>query len=161
MNGDANCPIWGAHCYVSATRGGRWRVDSPRAGGAYLITREAEINLGANDDQQKARLTSWLVEQRQLGIDTPAVTARTVEDAESRRRLSVHERADRLLGRIWSRLSDVADTFERRGEDLEQTWYRLAWSESLRSEEIDYLLDYLQRGLGRRRRLSRCGSTNP
>ena len=110
-----------------------------------MITREAQINLQANNEQEKARLTSWLVEQRRLGIDTPDVTTLEVEDAESRQRLSVHERADRLLRGIWSRLADVADTFERRREDLEQTWYRLAWSESLRVEEIDYLLDYMQR----------------
>ena len=70
------------------------------------------------------------------------VAARTLL---SRRRLSVHERADRLLRGIWSRLTDVADTFERRREDWEQTSYRLAWSESIRVEEIDYLLDYMQR----------------
>ena len=109
-----------------------------------MITREAEINLQANDEQEKARLTSWLVEERRLGIDAPEVTPLEVEDAKSRRRLSVHERADRLLRGIW-RLADVADTFERRREDWERTWYRLAWSESIRVEEIDYLLDYMQR----------------
>ena len=145
MNGVGKCLIWGTPCHVTGAGGYRWRVDSPRAGGGYVITREAEINLQANDEQEKARLTSWLVEERRLGIDAPEVTPLEVEDAKSRRRLSVHERADRLLRGIWSRLTDVADTFERRREDWEQTSYRLAWSESIRVEEIDYLLDYMQR----------------
>ena len=60
-----------------------------------MITREAaEINLQANDEQEKARLTSWLVEERRLGVDAPEVTPLEVEDAKSRRRLSVHERAE-------------------------------------------------------------------
>ena len=144
MNGNANCPIWGTpHCHMSSA-GGLWHVDSPRAGGAYLITREAAINLQANNGREKARLTSWLVEQRRLGIDRPDVTATTVEEAERRRRLSVQERADRLLREVSLRLRDVADTFEHNNEHP-QLPYRLAWSESLRPEEVGYLLAYLQR----------------
>ena len=145
MNANQACPIWKTQLSVPRSGYPQVCVDSPRAGGCYRITWEAELNLGVNDELEKARLTSWLVEQRQMGEECPEVTANVVEDAIRRPRLSVHERADRLLRGIRSGLADIASTFYHDpNEDHRDVQYTLAWSESIRPEEVKYLLDYLQ-----------------
>ena len=145
MNRTLVCPIWGtevASFESAAPARTGVNLDSPRAGGKYFITDAARGAL--TEDEHKVRLTSWLVEQRRFGIDSPEVTATVVDNAKHRRRLSIHERADRLLRELSLRLSDVADTFENYHGYVEEP-YRLAWSESLRPEEVDYLVDYLER----------------
>ena len=145
MNGEAGCPIWGTKmtsCESEAPARTRLSVDSPRAGGKYFITDQARRAVQAKTDHHKASLTSWLVEQRWLGIDSPEVTAATVDEVEGRPPLSVHERADRLLRRISSQLPSVAASFVHYDED-ELPW-QFAWSESTEREEVDYLLDYLR-----------------
>ena len=156
MTGEARCPIWGTtmtSCESQAPARTRLSVDSPRAGGKYIITDQARWALQAKTDHHKARLTSWLVEQRWLGTDTPEVTAATVDEADGRPPLSVHERADRLLRRISSQLQSVADYFIHYDEN-ELPW-QLAWSESTEREEVDYLFDYLRN----REWLDRYGKT--
>ena len=111
MNANQACPIWKTQLSVPRSGFPQVCVDSPRAGGCYRITREAEVNLGTNDELEKARLTSWLVEQRELGEEYPLVTAKIVEEAEWRHRLTVDERANRLLRGISSELADIAEFF--------------------------------------------------
>ena len=145
MNGEARCPIWGTDmtsCQSEAPTRTRLSVDSPRAGGKYFITDQARRALRTKDDTRRARLTSWLVEQRWLGMDSPEVDAATVDQVEHRPRLSVHERADRLLRRISSQLPSVAGIFVH--YDEEDLPWQLAWSESIERDEVDYLLDYLR-----------------
>ena len=136
MNGEARCPIWGTDmtsCQSEAPTRTRLSVDSPRAGGKYFITDQARWALRTKDDTRRARLTSWLVEQRWLGMDSPEVDAATVDQVEHRPRLSVHERADRLLRRISSQLPSVAGIFVH--YDEEDLPWQLAWSESIERDE--------------------------
>ena len=144
MNRTGVCPVWGTEvvfCESAAPARAGVNVESPRAGGKYFITDAARGALP--DDEHKVRLTSWLVEQRRFGIDSPEVTATVVGNVKRRRRLSVHERADQLLRRISLRLRHVADRFEHYDEG--ELPYQQAWSESLRREEVDYLVDYFTR----------------
>ena len=145
MTRQPSCPIWGTPLTAShssaPTRLGL-SVDSPRAGGRYFISDEARWALQAKGDHYKARLTSWLVDQRRLGVDSPDVTTATVHQIEHQPPLSIRERADRLLRRISSRLPNIAGTFVHYDED-ELPW-QLAWSESIERDEVDYLLDYLR-----------------
>ncbi len=115
-------------------------MDSPRAGGPYFM---AELH--KFDDAHKSRLTSWLIDQRRMGAQCPEVTAEVVEDVRRRRPLTVHERADRLLREFSSELSDIADAIENRQDESHiEVQRRLAHSESLRIQEIDYLVSYLE-----------------
>lgn len=45
----------------------------------------------------KTRITTWLVDQRRLGISVPEITGKTIKDATRWKDLEVSERADRLL----------------------------------------------------------------
>ncbi|MDE0049231.1 MAG: hypothetical protein OXO52_05570 [Rhodospirillales bacterium] len=98
MNENARCPIWGTPATEYSTRGGdRRAIDSPRAGGRYFITGRAESVLQGQDASVKARLTTWLIDQRRLGVDHPEVNPDTIKQTEARRTLHIRERADRYL----------------------------------------------------------------
>ena len=98
MNEDSTCPIWGTPTTELRPPGLDGRVaDSPRAGGRYFITGSAETILRNRDASVKARLTTWLVDQRRLGVDCPEVDSNTIKDSEIRRPSPLPERANRFL----------------------------------------------------------------
>ena len=98
MSDDVACPIWGTPATEYSTHGRDGRdVDSPRAGGRYFISRTVAAILKCRDASLKARLTTWLIDQRRLGVDCPEVDSNTIKDAETRRSLPIRERADRFL----------------------------------------------------------------
>ena len=73
------CPIWGKgyRAEVSKVPGTRqFSVKSDRAGGAYRITGKAQELLEEKDEAWKARLTTWLIDQRVQGdgvISSPQI----------------------------------------------------------------------------------------
>lgn len=176
MNENSVCPIWGTAASLEGMSGrdGIY-VDSPRAGGKYFISRRAriilknmqdkyeqtasfddglELDIRANEvDRLKARLTSWLIEQRQLGVEYPEISIQTIEEIEQRRNLLVPERADRLLKYLGHLELHVGAGlgFPMR-EDDNRFLHMLAWSESIVSaseldsqrKEIQLFVDYLE-----------------
>ena len=143
MNQESRCPIWN----TPASRESLFdryeeRIDSPRAGGEYFISGEAITLLPRINDRVKARLTSWLVDQRRLGVKCPEILQQTIKMAEQQKVLSVHDRADRLLQYIGDRTVDISTIFYFKSADVSSTGIA-AWSESIRPEEVKYLLDYL------------------
>lgn len=135
------CQIWkgyegaGNNCRIETVM-----EHSPRAGGEYVITREAKhmINDGLGDSH-KARLTTILVDQRMQGVIWPTVTPELIEQAKNNAPLPVYERADRLLRFIASQIKMVG----KRLSLSEQSYGAYAHSESIDWLEIDYLIKYL------------------
>ncbi len=154
MNENSVCPIWGT---LASVRGVSSRInleviDSPRAGGQYVISHRAENLLRHKDEHFKARLTSWLVDQRRFGDEYPKITEHTFREIEQRQKLSVHERADRLLQGIQKAtpsIGEYVDVFVNMSAVL-------AMSESINDHEVEYLLEYLER----RGWLEKYGSEN-
>jgi hypothetical protein len=72
-------------------------LDSPRAGGKYMITGTAASMLGNLGLTQKALLTTWLCNQRSAGIEYPAITSDIINSAKSFRPLPTNERVDRAI----------------------------------------------------------------
>ena len=137
-----SCPIWGSQ-YVASRLSlydkGVTRVDdSPRAGGGYVFPWPNFLSFGLSDEE-KARLTTWLVDQRMHGVELPKVSETIVEYAKARAPLPIHERAKRLLRYIATQTRTVGMSYDTRKDDLAA----YAWSESINREEIDYLIDYL------------------
>lgn len=141
-------------------------VDSPRTGGKYLISIEAEKELKSRGERLKAKLTSWLVEQRWLGEERPEIDSTTIKEANERRVLSVFERANRTLKYLRSQTSYIGDIVElyvdeetldvyleimSSGESIDvaeklRSLVALniqAYSESTNLKEIAFLLSYL------------------
>lgn len=109
------CPIWGVTCTLSSPYDTPhiWRVEgSSRAGGDYEITHEARYEAGNLDDNEKARLTSILVDQWIKGIDVPRLIADDVQRAKSRPELPMLNRAERVLRLLVSRSSYLGDILD-------------------------------------------------
>ena len=136
------CPIWpgsSANIQVLDTDA-RLRVESARAGGEYEISILARDSIEGWDDGARARLTTWLVDQRLLGVRSPMVTQEIVEYAKTKRPLYPWERAERLLRFIFGRMKTIGDHADVRRDDPEP----YAWSESTTLEEVFYLFGYLE-----------------
>ncbi len=142
MNANAHCPIWGTPTKPTELFSGDGRnVDSPRAGGRYFVDGRAEIMVGQLDDREKARLTTWMIKQRRSGIERPEIWSYENEIESSIRRpdLTVHTRADELLKYIQKKTPHVGRAFL--ASDFLPDMF--AYTESVDSEELQFLTDYL------------------
>ena len=145
MTDQARCAIWHT---IASSDGPRGRdgeyFDSRRAGGRYFVSRRAKVILEDEeryDDRFRARLTSWLVEQRKLGNDCPEILGHTLKDAEEFRDLTVHARADRLLRFISNQTKNIGDYCKFL---MPLPSMAIAWTESVGTAEVEYLFNYLQ-----------------
>ena len=162
------CPIWGTRFEAKGhvlDRTMTVRVDdSPRAGGGYSID-VVLVSSGINSlsDQEKARLTTWLVDQRALGNTQPEITETDIDYVKARRPLPVHERAERLLkfialnsiaiGQYLDLFPFSVDGRVPRNAYGEASYppfptnptclQAMAWSESTTTEEVEFRLAYL------------------
>ncbi|MCY4108943.1 MAG: hypothetical protein OXG11_07945, partial [Chloroflexi bacterium] len=137
------CPIWGEPFLadIMPTADHLLRVRSPRAGGDYSVSQRTHVtHLAQLNTEEKARLTTWLIDQRSRGVDCPKVTAEIVEYVRRKSPLPAHERAVRLL-RFTATKSESIGTYASIGVDDPGV---LTWSESSTPDEADYLVDYLR-----------------
>ena len=150
MTGNGNgekCPIWPSYKAELLHRDifRRTKIySSPRAGGEYEITDEAERRLEfLDDDSIRARLTTLLVDLRAQGEQTPSVTTDMVNQAQNEPSLPVYVRADRLL----KFFVDISRTI---GEPIPFSIFndvplRSQWhSDSKSPSEAMFLVDYLK-----------------
>ena len=131
--------------------------DSPRAGGPYEITSEANAILRRRNarNQDRALLTTMLVDQQEQGIECPTVNSDLVEKAQTRQSLPVDQRAERLLRFI----SGQAETLATIVTIQPDSYGAYAWSESTKWGEVEYFLNYLEEeGWIQGKRLSSRGS---
>ena len=150
MNPSKQCLIWGSQADAVSLRGEFYFVrNSPRSGGNYVINIDVgwHISEGQLTDDQKARLTTMLVDQRRrTGEEWPLVTPSVIEKAMNTPMLPIQERADRLLRYIAECSSN------RIGQSVPILYVRdpiqlggLAWSDSVNHSELEYLCKYLSK----------------
>ncbi|MDE0291788.1 MAG: hypothetical protein OXK19_04665 [Candidatus Dadabacteria bacterium] len=148
-NYTGKCPIWQTPANCEYADNWMLWVNSPRAGGEFYIHQDIEKDIeGRYNDCVKARLTSWLIEQRLLGVKCPKITGTEIKKVLERRALSELKRADRLLKHFQKRTRYPGDSFEyhtRKGSDPDPFWQIMAWSESTKREEAQFFVDYLQK----------------
>ena len=123
-----------------------YSVESPRAGGLYTTSLDVTEGLALYPNSKKhdadavrARLTTWLIDQRLMGNTSPRITWEIVEYAKSKAPLPVHERAERLL-RYAVSCSDKVGSVLDIDEILPEY---LAWSESSDEDEVRFFFNYL------------------
>ncbi len=148
-----HCPIWGneygATGSVSTSNNiERYQVnDSPRAGGGYTIVDwKARLEIDSLTDPEKARLTTWLVDQRLQLNWQPEITEAVVNTIKAKRPLPIHERADRLLRFMVvqsTKIEDAMYLYWVPAMANEQYWGAMAWTESTTFGDVQYLLEYL------------------
>lgn len=155
---ESPCPIWGVSCIVHPynPNTGFYLVEgSFRAGGKYEIANsERYITREDLNPTELARLTSFLVEQRMLGVEVPRITRAEVQRAQESNPLPVHKRAERLLRLFVDQsptigaalmilpLEDSHLRYDRNNEP-DVTQLAMAWSESTTDEELRFLTSYL------------------
>ncbi|MXW14564.1 MAG: hypothetical protein F4Z76_06540 [Rhodothermaceae bacterium] len=126
-------------------------IDSPRAGGKYIISR-TRYQMAGGTLEQRIKVTSWLVRQRSIGDAVPRISDHMAID--SIRPPSVYQRAENLLKYIDSQLSSISGIFRPTRNEQDQVpdannplWVcfaeMLAWSASTELHEVDYLLRFL------------------
>lgn len=154
MNDYSTCPIWGTPSTETAPSGtdGRW-IESARAGGRYFISGTAEAVVTARDASLKARLTTWLIDQRRLGVECPEVNSDTIKNCERSRPLPIRERADRFLRYLAEREKHPGGGFPGLSYEIDHQSFLLALSSFESSvspsaideqrREIDFFADYL------------------
>ena len=126
-------------------------VNSPRAGGRYIITGTRAVVAGGWSEEQRMLVTSWLVNQRSMGDAQPRISDSM--EIDSIRHPSVFERAENLFKYISSQLSSIGDVFRipYKPQNLEENhpkWVHyakmLAWSGSTKLNDVEYLLRFLE-----------------
>ena len=107
------------------------------------------------DDRHRARITTWIVDQRKIGMDRPRVTNSVIEEARTARGLTADERAERLLGFLAQQTGNLGAAVSiAQVEQPIEGWvteihldvarWAKAISESVDTDELFYLLDYLE-----------------
>lgn len=148
------CPIWNVPAVTKTTDRDGVYVNSPRAGGQYFISRTVEVNLRSQATEPlRARLTTWLVDQRHLGVECPEIMSTTLDEMERRRPLTVQKRCDRLLAFLADQQGHIGDPITVHVTDAAQVMYGtgvtelgarlLAHTESTQAQEGKYLLQQL------------------
>lgn len=89
------CPIWGTPC-KKTMHGHAWQVDSPRAGGKYIVTGIALDEITVLDKISKVKLSRWIYEQNQRG-KIPEIDSNTLEVVKMRPMPSVPKRTEYCL----------------------------------------------------------------
>ena len=158
MTPNSKCPIWGVDCTVhphNSDTGAYLVENSFRAGGNYEIVSSAIYLIrGSMNDSERARLTSFLVEQRMLGVEVPRITPAEALRAKESAHLPVHERAERLLRILANQSPSIGaslmilplkDSHLRydKSNEPDITQLAMAWSESTTDDELGFLADYL------------------
>ena len=142
---EEECPIWGTPATRDPKNGDGVTCDSLRAGGRYFISRTAISELKHWTDGDKAKLTSWLVEQRRLGIELPKVDSYILEDIRKRPMSSVRARMDNLLRYLEQkneRIGDVVEVvFYNSDRSYKDSPEILAWTETIKITEALALVE--------------------
>ena len=164
-------PIWETPAIQHSYTNHNDAFESPRCGGCYAISHQAAYSVrtlrAREDHRAKARLTSWLIEQRRLGNRCPKITMEVVDRAEQNSNMSILDRADAILKFVGSKVHklDKGVIYASRdpkqeiegftGEEMfsffmsdasrRANYYELiAFSESIDYHELNFLLDYLK-----------------
>ena len=138
------CPIWGNRYKAKGTFDPIAKMyeveDSDRTFSGYKVSQLLlALRVKRLSDREKAWLTTWIVDQFNLGNYQPEITPHVLQSVLRKRSLRVYQRADRLLKYV-----AIASSIEKVGVPLRflRTQYELfAWSESVEWSEIEYLLN--------------------
>ena len=112
---------------------------SYRVGTTYSIAIQTKRNLDfkVQDDRERAKLTTLLLNLNQQGEDIPEVTPERIDLALATQPLSPARRADRLLTFIGSHCETVGEVFYLGHE--EKRFGAMAWTESVNDSELIYV----------------------
>ena len=126
---EGKCPIWETPAKIGK---GGW-VDSPRAGGIYKVDDLLRRSLGELEPDERVKLTDWLIEQREAGVEVPEIDVDVLECIKTRDEKAMSERIKSLMSYIAKkfRVSKVLEV-----QDRELAMMLTAYSSSIENEEM-------------------------
>ena len=140
-----SCLIWPKH-KATVRKEGLLRIveGSDRVGTSYSIARPTELILVSkiNNDRDRAKLTTLLLNLNQQGVDDPEITPELINRALAAPPLSVAERADRMLLFMGSECGTIDEVYFSQIEGLFER--ELAWTESTTNGELQYIWEYIR-----------------
>ena len=94
-----NCAIWPSELVESGLDQvtGFIQYDSPRAGGMYAIDSRLIGSVAVFSDTQRARLTTWVVDQHRSGVSYPIITADVLDGLNPKRKLRLSDKKRRFF----------------------------------------------------------------
>ena len=146
------CPIWVSNAVTGEKHEAYGYYDpqtrvlhvehSARAAEGFVLP-EVVLNstLIHMSDEQRARLTTWLIDQRNQGNGQPLITEDIVRLAKDKLPLAPYIRVERLLRLIGEQTTVVGTSYDIRMDNGSA----YAWSESTSEGEIGFLIDYMIR----------------
>ena len=84
-------------------------VNSPRCGGWYSIHDSIAAKIKDWSGREKARLTSWLIKERQSRTECPKVTEDVIKHVKEQRDMPPPERADAILRYLKSKTHKLGE----------------------------------------------------
>jgi len=151
---EQRCPIWHTPAKVAQFCGRKdsYQIDSQRVNGRYDVFGSTSLDSLYNlEDSEKARLTTWLIEQHSDGVSIPKFGTWFKDLIKENVQMSVDQRLRHLLKYMKRCSPDIGDHFEyliNPPPALDcPRWIRyvemLAFSQSWKSTQIEYLTDTL------------------
>jgi hypothetical protein len=122
----STCLIWGTKADSASDSGDFARVNSPRVDGKYRVTGTAIPAVGRLDTTQKKLLTTWVLQQRRLGVETPEISSRTLDDIKTQSLQSFAARIDEVFRYFSKHLTKIGAQFRVADGDSQSAWERLA-----------------------------------
>ncbi len=148
------CAIWGTPARITRTGVEMMHAyESPRAGGMYRMKfYMTDFIPHEHEEHCKARLTTWLANQREQGNPCPVITREDIEAAQHGQNMRVTQRADRVLQFLEIHTRTPSDAIkinphpgEAEHDPKTIAFYELlAHSESIGWDDLKYLLDHLK-----------------
>ncbi len=143
------CPIWGEGFDVYGDYDpdtGVYSVcHSSRTSAGYRIMKDVlDAEVEPMVPPQKAKLTTWLIDQSERSNDIPTITSTRIEALTREPLLPIPTRADRLLHWLSSTSRSMLTTLGDYQGLQDQMDYMLAWSESVNENDVWYLVEYLE-----------------
>ena len=123
------CAIWNTPAELLEDSGDYQVIDSPRAGGKYAISRTAKGEILSFTDRAKGLLTTWLCEQRRVGVDTPRLLSYVLNLVKSREVLPVTTRMTLALRYLGSHIIQLGDSLNFGADSSKDTLQLLAETE--------------------------------
>lgn len=142
-----DCPIWGTPAEIVREGADGQLTSSPRTGGRYRISATAMTTVGYLTNDEKARLTTWIIDQRRSGEVHPFVTDDIVQMAKATGQLRMVQRLDRFF--MWAAASDLRPSdkftaFTTSDEAIARRKFEImAWTETAEVSDAKAILSML------------------
>lgn len=135
------CLIWGTEAAEGEPEGDYREFNSPRAGGLYRVTGTAIPALQSLTPRERARLTTWLVDQRRAGNEAPSISTAVVDEIKIQRPFTVAQRKERFFRSLMDFDLGLRAQIKVGGQvDESYRFWRnrlAAWTESIEADSKD------------------------